>query len=410
MTPTSYSWREEARQDRLVRAQIEREQESARVQARIAEREAAARVRREAAQARQEARALARADRSARRAALAAWLATHVIDLLFVPVVVVPAALAWTAMSAYGYLLYGPAGLALPAFSEGAMWAFAAATTFTRRRDPDKPVWHLRAGTVVFAAVGAALNFAHGMTAAAPQHGPVTGAVYAVVSIAGVSVHQLVTAGPRRSPAERGHARISRAIARRELAARRAAVRTALVDLDEDGNARLVFEPSVATLGRRHGRTRLAAPQFVDEDQADDETASAAEQPEETPDTAPPPPAPDVRTPEPDTDAAVSADMSAPAPDITPDIEPDITPSPKRTPKRTSRRTPKRTPRGHVRLTNADARTRAAKALKDTPDMSMTELAALIGRSERQARRIKNELAEANGHQVPGGEALTPIG
>jgi hypothetical protein len=123
----------------------------------------------------------------------------------------------------------------------------------------------------------------------------------------------------------------------------------------------------------------------------------------------------DIAEPEPDVvssplpSTAVSADMSAPSPDITPGTVPDTAPSPKRTPKRTaprtSRRTPHRTSRGHVRLTNADARTRAAKALRDAPDMSMTELAALIGRSERQARRIRSELAVANGHAPGGGEA-----
>jgi len=47
----------------------------------------------------------------------------------------VPAVLAWTAMAAYGARIYGPAGLMLPAFSEGAMWALAAATTRPALRD-----------------------------------------------------------------------------------------------------------------------------------------------------------------------------------------------------------------------------------------------------------------------------------
>jgi hypothetical protein len=229
-------WREELRQDRLVRAQIERDRDAARAELRIAERHALTRVRREETQARAVARQQARKARGARRGARMAWLDAHTVDLLFVPVIVVPAVLAWTAMAAYGSLLYGLAGLALPAFSEGAMWAFAAATTITRRRHPDRPVWHLRLGTVVFAAVGAALNFAHGMTTAAGARGPVTGVVYAVVSVAGVTVHQLVTAGPHRSRAERDAARIARAAARRETAARRAALRRAVADVDEHGN------------------------------------------------------------------------------------------------------------------------------------------------------------------------------
>ena len=241
------SWREETRRDRLVRAQIDREREGARAHARIAEREAAERVRQAAAGSRRAVRAQARAGRAARRAAVAAWAAAHVTDLLFVPVIAVPAVLAWTAMAAYGATLYGAPGRALPAFSEGAMWAFAAATTITRHRHPGRPAWHLRLGTAVFAVFGAALNFTHGLTA----YGPAAGAVMALVSVAGVTAHQLVTAGPRRSPADRDAARTARLIARRELAARRAAIRRARVNLGEDGNACLVIDPGPVDLGRR---------------------------------------------------------------------------------------------------------------------------------------------------------------
>jgi hypothetical protein len=253
------SWREEARQDRLIGAQIERDREAARAQARITAQQAADHARREHAQARAATRQQAQHVRAARRAARTAWLRGHVTDLLFVPVIVVPAVLAWTAMAGYGYHVYGPPGLALPAFSEGAMWVFAAATTLTRRHHPGRPLWHLRLGTLLFAATGAALNFAHGITTlpGAGPHGPGIGVVMAVVSVAGVTAHQLVTAGPRRSAAERGQARIARLAARRELAARRAAVRQAVADLDEHGNARLLYAPGTAALDRRHGRTRL---------------------------------------------------------------------------------------------------------------------------------------------------------
>jgi hypothetical protein len=198
--PARLDRHEQARQDRLVRAEIEREREAARIQARIAEREAAARVKLEAAAARRAAKAAARDDRAARLARLAGWTSAHVVDLLFVPVIGVPALLSWTAMAAFGIRLYGPPGAALPSFSEGAMWAFAAAVTITVRRYPGRPVWHLRAGIAAFAVFGAALNYVHGssMTPVPGQpHGPVTGAVMAVISVAGVIAHQLVTAGPR---------------------------------------------------------------------------------------------------------------------------------------------------------------------------------------------------------------------
>ena len=259
-TRSRSSWREERRQDRLISAQVDREREAARTQARIAERQAQAQMRREEELAWSAARQQARERRAAHRADRVAWVRGHVLDLLFVPVIVVPAVLAWTAMAAYGYQLYGPPGLLLPAFSEGAMWAFAIATTLTIRRHPDRPNWHLRLGTWVFAAIGAALNFTHGMTAPSGPHGPGVAVVMALVSVAGVVAHQIITAGPRRSRAERDQARLQRVAARREMAVRRAAVRHAVADLDDDGDARLIYEPGMVALTRRRGRTRLAAP------------------------------------------------------------------------------------------------------------------------------------------------------
>jgi hypothetical protein len=249
--------REESRQDRLTQARIDRDRDTARVQARIAERNAAARVRRDAARDRAEARDRARQARAARRAALAAWVSCHVVDLLFVPVIVVPGALAWDAMAGYGSATWGPLGVMLPLFSEGAMWAFDAAVTIRRHREPDGPVWHLQAGIAVFAGYGAALNFLHGMSPATAHHGVVVAVSMALVSVAGVVAHQLVMAGPRRSRSERDAARIARAASRRQLAARRAAVRHASVDVDEHGNATLVYRPGLTVLTRRHWRTRL---------------------------------------------------------------------------------------------------------------------------------------------------------
>jgi hypothetical protein len=157
-------------------------------------------------------------------------------------------------MASYGQSQFGAPGLALPALSEGGMWAFAAATTITRRHHPDKPAWHLRLGTFISAGYGAALNYLHGLS----NGGPLTGASMALISVAGVTAHQLISAGPRRSRAERGQARIDWAITRRECAAGRAAVRHARVQFDDSGRARLVFEPGTAWLSRgRMGRRRL---------------------------------------------------------------------------------------------------------------------------------------------------------
>jgi hypothetical protein len=234
------SWAEERRLDRAERARLDRERDDATAARRIADREAAQRLRQTAEAARAAKRGERAEARGARLAALTAWTAGHVTELLFVPVIAVPALLAWTAMASYGAHLYGTPGRALPAFSEGAMWAFAAAVTITRHRHPARPVWHLRAGTVVFAAFGAALNFAHGLTLG----GPVTGAVMALVSVAGVTAHQLTTAGPRRprrTLAERDAGKLARQIRKREMQARTEAVKAATVHLGADGTARLEF-------------------------------------------------------------------------------------------------------------------------------------------------------------------------
>lgn len=92
----------------------------------------------------------------------------------------------------------------------------------------------------MFAAFGAALNFAHGLTLG----GPVTGAVMALVSVAGVTAHQLTTAGPRRprrTLAERDAGKLARQIRKREMQARTDAVKAATVHLCADGTARLDF-------------------------------------------------------------------------------------------------------------------------------------------------------------------------
>jgi hypothetical protein len=264
MTSQQPTWRDQRRLDRAAEAQIAREDRAAQAQTSITAAEAAARLKRENHAARQAGRRTARKQAAARRAERVAWLREHVTDLLFVPVIAVPAVLAWTGMSAYGSQLYGPAGIALPAFSEGAMWAFAGATTVrlnrTARDGIERPVWHLRTGAAVFAAEGAVLNFLHGLSPALGHlAGPVTGTVMALISVAGVVAHQLITAGPRRSRAERAAARAERAAGRRERAVRRIALRRATAVLDADGSAHLVYTPGRVTLTRRLGRARLEA-------------------------------------------------------------------------------------------------------------------------------------------------------
>jgi hypothetical protein len=250
----SPSWREERRRDKEAAAQIGRDDQAAKTQASIAAAEATARMRREEQQVK-------RADRKAARRQRAIWrteqmnrLREQAVNLLFIPVILVPAALAWSAMGAYGYRIFGPAGLALPAFSEGAMWTFEAAATWTANRHPGRPTWHLRLGAWVFAAIGAGLNFLHGMPS-----GISIGLVMAIVSAAGLLVHQIVHMGPRRTRAERDAARIAAIAARRERAIQKAAVKRAIAEVDDEGNARLVYRPGMVTMDHDwRGRVRLA--------------------------------------------------------------------------------------------------------------------------------------------------------
>jgi hypothetical protein len=256
--PERLSRREENRRDRAVAAQIERDNAAARTRMAIERDRAWFEERRTARADRAALKAAARAARARRVTALLAGTRDHKQDLLFAPVIGIPGVLAWPSMAAYGSGIWGPLGVILPGFSEGAMWAFDVAVAIRRHQDPDKPVWHLQLGIAVFAAFGAALNFLHGMAPGTPHHGLAVAVSMALISVAGVTAHQLVIAGPRRPRAERARARLERVIARRKQAARKAAARHARVRLDEDGGAELVYQPGTARLKHRFGRPRLA--------------------------------------------------------------------------------------------------------------------------------------------------------
>jgi hypothetical protein len=369
MTPQP-TWRAERRADRIADAQIDREAATARLRDRITAGEARARLRRDEQQARTADRRLARKQRGARWAARASWAREHVTGLLFVPVIAVPSALAWTAMAAYGRQVFGPAGETLPAFSEGAMWAFAAAATITRRRHPDRPVWHLVTGIVVFAAVGAILNFLHGITPApGATRGIVIGVVMALVSVAGVTAHQLITAGPRRSHAARAQARATRIARRREQDIARAALRHATAELDTAGNARLIHQPGTVTLRRRRGRLHL----------------TRMPQPDAPAATAWPRPAPILQL------AAAPLEDATKLPELARQEPAAATPAsaPRDTPDGAPKR-PARTRQGAA-PNASQKRARAEQLLRDNPRMSRAELVEKSGVSERTADRIRSQ-------------------
>lgn len=253
------SWREERRRDRAAEA------EQARANAVAAAEIAAIRERTRAesdraadaqrTQLRHAARVAARQNRARLSRAVRDWLTAHVVDLLIYPLAVVSAVMAVPAMAAYGHDVYGTAaGYALPVITELGMWAFATAVQYTYRRHPDRPVWALRLGVWSFATVAAMLNVLHGLT-----RGADAAVVMAVASVAGVMAHQLVTAAPRRSRAERDATRLARREDRKVATVRGAAVRAAVAEIDQNGTARLVFAPGRYRLTSRWRRGRLVA-------------------------------------------------------------------------------------------------------------------------------------------------------
>jgi hypothetical protein len=246
------TWREEAREDRAAAGQEKRATFVAMAEQRRKDSDAAAKRQRTEQDAK-------RARAVARRAAVAGWFKANVLELLFVPVIVVPAVLAWPAMAAYGITIFGSAGMLLPGFTEGAMWAFAWAIALAQRHN--RPTWALQLGVWVSAAMAGGMNFLHGYSG--PSGSVAHGLVMAVVSIGGVIVHQLISARPMRprlSREDRNAAKVTRQAAKRVLAVRHAAVRQAVAELAADGTARLVYRPGMVTLARsRAGRSRLTS-------------------------------------------------------------------------------------------------------------------------------------------------------
>ncbi|WP_435120173.1 hypothetical protein [Amycolatopsis thermoflava] len=254
------SWYEERRENKRTEAMIRREDAAAAAQVRIAERQAAAQIKRADEQARREAKEQVTAARRERRAAmwrgLRVWFGRHVVELLIYPIALLSFALAAPSMAAYGASVYGSAlGGLLPGITELGMWAFAIAVVIERRRHPDRSVWGLVAGVLVFGAVAFGINFTHGLTVAW-DHGVVMG----TASIAGVVAHQLTLATAPKSGQQRREARIERAAARKVARIRRAAVKRAVAEIDADGSARLLYAPGRYTLTRWRALEPATAP------------------------------------------------------------------------------------------------------------------------------------------------------
>ncbi|MFI0470935.1 hypothetical protein ACH347_43325 [Saccharopolyspora sp. 5N102] len=197
------------------------------------------------------------------------WVAANPVEILMAAIIVVPALLAWSAMSHYGQNLYGGHGVLLPLFTECAMWAFAF--KLHQARKAGRPTGWLLVGTWVFTAVAAGLNFLDGYALG----GVFAGLTMAVVSTGGVIAHQIITAAPMRSRPSRTERRAAgtrRIAERRRIRMERAAVRRAVGQLDADGSVQLLHAPDVVTLRRtRLGRLRLESTQVPGTEELDAE-------------------------------------------------------------------------------------------------------------------------------------------
>jgi hypothetical protein len=256
------TWAEDRRAAKAADAEQARLNADAASTRRIRERNALAEQARLDAATRAEqdtaAAAARRAASAARRAAARTWVSEHIVDLLIYPLAVASAAMAIPSMAAFGIESYGNAtGVVLPVLSELGMWAFALATTLSRHRHPDRPVWALQLGVWAFAAVALGLNVLHGY-----HRGLSAAVVMGVASIAGVIAHQLVTTSPRRSATERTEARIARQTAKKTMRIRRAAIRHAVAEIDPHGNATLVYTPGRYVLDKRNRLTAAIVPGF----------------------------------------------------------------------------------------------------------------------------------------------------
>ncbi|WP_226358775.1 hypothetical protein [Pseudonocardia sp. ICBG601] len=254
MTTTNHSWAAtraaERRESRALDARLAREAADAAAQRRIAEQDARRdrdRADRESAERRRTEQRRARtAARAAARTRALTWSSAHVVELLIYPIALLSFALAAPAMAAYGTTIYGPLGVLLAGITELGMWAFALAIVASRHQTPDRPVVGLQAGVVLFSLVAASMNLLHGL-----EQGLTAGIVMAVVSIAGVTAHQLTLAGAPRSRAERRDAHLTALVEAKTDRARRLAVRDAAATIGTDGTAQLTYRPGTYQVHRR---------------------------------------------------------------------------------------------------------------------------------------------------------------
>jgi hypothetical protein len=109
-------------------------------------------------------------------------------ELLWVPVIVAPAVLAWSGQTAAGNSIWGgKIGWLLALFTECSAWVVEFYITASQRKNPTLASGRGRAAVWLVAAAAAAMNYLHGAATGPWWHG----VVMAVVSIGGIALHQV---------------------------------------------------------------------------------------------------------------------------------------------------------------------------------------------------------------------------
>ncbi len=165
----------------LIEQQLRREE----AETRKAEQAQAAREAKAAADLKETARVKAEAEKAAKAAKRRAWLAERRALILTIVVIAASMGIAWPAQAVYFMGAgMGLLGLAAPIVIEGPQWLSAVLTG--RAVQAKASTWVYQASTGLFAAVAAAINYAHGS-----RHSTLLGVIYALASLMGVIAWEL---------------------------------------------------------------------------------------------------------------------------------------------------------------------------------------------------------------------------
>lgn len=213
-----------------------------------------------------------RADKRSKKIEAAyTWAADRWHLLLWLPIIVAPGALAWTAQQASGDAKFGEGlGWLLALFTEVGTWAAVAKAEIRKRRGEPVGAMHIVAWMI--AAVSAIMNFDHGMS----NGGFGTGLTFALVAVSGLAVHQVChskmdviarfrqwLAARNDRKVRRGMTRVRRAAIKRQYKMERAVARSATGFVDAGGTVSLRYRTGPVTLSENGRKLVPGSPATV---------------------------------------------------------------------------------------------------------------------------------------------------